>query len=685
MSFISKLFGSRELNKTAKDRNVSTVIPKEKPLDVPASQVSDKAGKTVEPNVSNQVKEKLKPEPTEQAPKNYIEGTTIACFGEKVVGFDNETVIHIGMPNGSTFWAKNYYVGMEKSMVSYINFVLDGTASVQTQYGMIQFSGGSLRVADDVVTQGCASNSIQIISPKGITISLTSYLTFYHPGGNIESGHLAESLKVNGVEMPENTKVTFPEDGNLSYISVNNELIQLKELNLDETALFDAIKENNPEKVKQIFTTIQTDKTSLSEIKDSDNRIPLHVALDMGLTEIAACLIEIGFDINQINTDGDTALHIFSSSGNRNMVQWLLDHQANVNPKNSSDVTPLFAAVHQYHQDIAEMLLNAGADINAVDDDDNLVIYELIEDLTLGIEKKAILESGCSLIKILVNKGIDINRKNNCGETSFMKICSANYPELVDLMLSKGADINDRDNNSETPLFYAVKAGNIRIAEMLSAAGAEVNMANESGKYPLELAFNDQMVEIVQLLLQHGADVSCLPEDADLGFQHLDINKRLLDAAMHGNHEVIEALLNKGADINTISEMGYTPLMWSVMKDYYIDASRLLVEAGTNLNIQNYKGDTALLIALKESSENTAELLIDKGADIHIQGNGSGFLEIPLVLAAYKGYQDIVLKMINLGADVNAQCKNGETALSEAKSMGRNPVVELLLAHGATN
>ncbi len=683
MSFISKLFGSGELNKTAKDRNVNAVNPKEKPLNVPTSQVSDKA---VEPDVSNQVTEKSKPEPPEPAPVKYIEGTTIALLGERVVGFDDETVTHIGMPNGSTFWAKNFYVGMEKSRVSYIDFALDGTASVQTQYGVIQFSGDSLRVADDVVTQGCASNSIQIVSPDGIKVSLTSYLTFYHPGGNIESGYLAESLKVNGAEIPKNTKVTFPEDGNLSYISVNNKnkLIQLKELNLDETALFDAIKENNPEKVKQIFTTIHTDKTSLSEIKDSDNRIPLHIALDFGLTDMATCLKEIGFDINQINTGGDTALHTFSSTGNRNLVQWLLDHQANVNLKNDSGVTPLFAAVHHYHLDIAEMLLNAGADINATDDDDNLVIYELIEDLTLGIEKKAKLESGCSLVKMLVNKGIAINRKNNCGESSFMKMCSAKYPELVDLMLSKGAEINDRDNNSETPLFYAVRAGNIRITEMLVTAGVEVNTVNEGGEYPLELAFNDQMVEIVQLLLQHGADVSCLPEDADLGFQHLDINKRLLDAAMHGNHEVIEALLNKGADINTISEMGYTPLMWSVMKDYYIGASRLLMEAGANLNIQNHKGDTALLIALKESSGNTAELLIDNGADIHIQGNGSGFPEIPVALAAYKGYQDIVLKMINQGADVNAQCKDGETALSLAKSMGHNPVVELLLAHGAT-
>jgi len=615
------------------------------------------------------------------APKKYISNSKIAILQERIIGFDDESIIQIELPNGSTFWAKNFSVFSGDKETIDINFYLEGIARISTKYGDISFSGDSLRVKDGMVTEGLAISSIEIHSPEGVSVPLTYYLSFYWPGGNISRGYLSETLTINGVEYPKNTKVEFPEDGNLSYVKIDGKQVQLKELQQNETFLFEAIKTNNLQGVKESLEKLHAIDTCLEDIKDSDNQIPLHSALNKGFMEVASLLIEKGFNIDQKNAQGDAALHVFSAAGNISVVRWLLDNRAEVNQKNQRGRTPFFLALLAYRTDIVEMLLKAGADIAIKDDNDNHAIFDIIEDLTLKIEEKSKLEQACCMVRMLVNAGLDVNMKNSAGESLFMKTCSAKYPELVELMLSHGANINDRDALENTPLHHAVSSGNIKITELLIAAGADVNAVNKEGETALTIAYENNQIELVNILVNSGADTSKLPPDADLTFTDENINKRLQDAAYDGNRELIEALLKRGANVNVEeSEMGYTPLMEASMKDYHNDSVQLLIEAGANLNARNSKGETALMVALKEFGKLNAELLVEKGADFNIANNGG---EIPIVIAAGHGYANVVAKMIARGANVNAKSRNGDTALSLARSSGYDDVVDLLLAHGA--
>jgi len=175
------------------------------------------------------------------APKKYIRNSKIAILQERIIGFDDESIIQIELPNGSTFWAKNFSVFSGDKETIDINFYLEGIARISTKYGDISFSGDSLRVKDGMVTEGLAISSIEIHSPEGVSVPLTYYLSFYWPGGNISRGYLSETLTINGVEYPKNTKVEFPEDGNLSYVKIDGKQVQLKELQQNETFLFEAI------------------------------------------------------------------------------------------------------------------------------------------------------------------------------------------------------------------------------------------------------------------------------------------------------------------------------------------------------------------------------------------------------------------------------------------------------------
>lgn len=99
---------------------------------------------------------------------------------------------------------------------------------------------------------------------------------------------------------------------------------------------------------------------------------------------------------------------------------------------------------------------------------------------------------------------------------------------------------------------------------------------------------------------------------------------------------IIDLLIKKGADINTIGENGLTILMKSAMysaRPGYSIMSRLnyLIKNGANLNIKDVNGDTALLLAIKEGARiDVIKKLISAGADVNL-ANANG--QTPLMLA----------------------------------------------------
>ena len=73
------------------------------------------------------------------------------------------------------------------------------------------------------------------------------------------------------------------------------------------------------------------------------------------------------------------------------------------------------------------------------------------------------------------------------------------------LVKEKGADVNKENNNGQTPLFSVCTYGNSEIVKYLVEHGANVNKADKDGKTPLFDACWDGNLEIVKYLAEHGA------------------------------------------------------------------------------------------------------------------------------------------------------------------------------------
>jgi ankyrin repeat protein len=148
--------------------------------------------------------------------------------------------------------------------------------------------------------------------------------------------------------------------------------------------------------------------------------------------------------------------------------------------------------------------------------------------------------------------------------------------------------------------------------------------------------------------------------------------------AIHGNDlGAVRALVQKSG-VDAKDSRGTTPLMYAAAVGS-LDAMKLLIEAGADVNAKNAFDATALMWAAGDIDK--VRLLLSKGADVKAK---SKIGRTPLLLAAFHdGASEIVRLMIDHGADVMARDKDGTSGLEAAASVNDSESVRLLLSKGA--
>jgi ankyrin repeat protein len=184
--------------------------------------------------------------------------------------------------------------------------------------------------------------------------------------------------------------------------------------------------------------------------------------------------------------------------------------------------------------------------------------------------------------------------------------------------------------------------------------------------------------------------------------------------------EMLEKAIAGGKDINYQRKQdGYTPLMYSIIKGRISFAERMLQE-NCNLDLQDKKGNTALLTALQLNGLKLAKKMLDKGA-LAVAVNKQGYSAIsylaknnnewdtarlslqlelldiliekgetinkthqsPLILASEAGSPVMVGTLLEKGADINLITDDNKSALTAAAAKGRGQVIQVLLRNGA--
>ncbi len=243
--------------------------------------------------------------------------------------------------------------------------------------------------------------------------------------------------------------------------------------------------------------------------------------------------------------------------------------------------------------------------------------------------------------------------------------------DSIQTVLDNGADVNGRNILGESALMFAIEGCQTKAAKFLLDQGAEFEFHTKLGYTPLIKASALGCYEIVELLIQKKAAVE--KEEPRHRFN-------ALSKAVERNHpQIVQLLLDAGADVNYADIYGVTPLMIASQKGY-LDIAELLLQRGADVTAKSLIQQTALLCALDYGFPDIAVLLINHGANVN---DIDKYNRTTLMLAASLGDSSLVSMLVEKGVDINVQNDKKQTAAVIAQAKKFNNIVDFLLKSGA--
>ena len=274
--------------------------------------------------------------------------------------------------------------------------------------------------------------------------------------------------------------------------------------------------------------------------RTDDKVTPLHLASNWNHYMAVRLLMENGADANIPCNDGNSPLHMAASKGNFNVVRLLLDYGADVNIPDNDGYTPFHCAASRGCSFTAELLIEKVSNVNLRTKRGRTPLYIAVKNqheqlIKMLLEHKADVSMGYSED---TEERIYLVRGKDRGKPAWHYVLVDKHVLGLFLKKTKGGslDVKDfgtvlRSGRGQNP-----PAGTIeQILKENSAMFEEI-----PGESLLHVACRNNDAVAIDLLVKHGA-WNLNPRDAE-GFTPLHI------AAIHGNMQAVEKLVDLGAD-----------------------------------------------------------------------------------------------------------------------------------------
>ncbi len=312
---------------------------------------------------------------------------------------------------------------------------------------------------------------------------------------------------------------------------------------------------------------------------------------------LAKKLLDHGLDPNYAGENGETPLMWASIHGNVELLNDLLKHGANLDQEYSNGFRALAYATFNEHLEAVKALLNAGAKVNAADDEGMTALH-----IAAGVGSVPITQA-------LLEKGADPMQTNTLGRTPYyysninyckkLKVLFQPLPNLPDVERFRNPELLEELDQSDHETYHQhpnkvaellFKYGATRVAETgtlkkktfidspcLDITKATINSSDQlkslsefiskisSGELsdlattPLMAAsYMGKLQFVKDLLHHHGVN---LDQENSTGSRALSF------AALNGHIEIVQELLNAGADMNHINKIEKSALYYALLKN----------------------------------------------------------------------------------------------------------------------
>jgi ankyrin repeat protein len=220
-------------------------------------------------------------------------------------------------------------------------------------------------------------------------------------------------------------------------------------------------------------------------------------------------------------------------------------------------------------------------------------------------------------------------------------------------------------------LLTAVENGQLEDVSRLLKQGANANAADQYQLTALTWAAMKSQPAIARVLLAAGANPNPQPSTvAPAGFP-------LARAAGVGSLELVEILLDAGAQVNAKDKDGRTAIFKAAYYSSNLNILAKLINAGADIHAVGNNGMTCLIEAAGAGRAENVRLLLNKGAKVNARSNLN---ETALIHAAAGGHLEVVRLLLSAGADPSIRMSDGRTAVDIAHERGHTAVVNILQA-----
>lgn len=312
----------------------------------------------------------------------------------------------------------------------------------------------------------------------------------------------------------------------------------------------------------------------------------------------------------------------------------------------------------------------------------------------------------------LIDRGADVNAKDDTEQSAYLIATSEGYLELLRLTLGHGADVSDRDSWNGTGLIRAAERGHHLVVGELLQAGVSRDHVNRIGYQAIHEAVwlgedTARYVDTIRVLAAGGVTLDRPSEQERLtplemarakghpmqaaalraavdGATPAKPDAALLRAARTGDADLAVRALRAGARLEVRNRLEQTPLLLAATHDR-VRVAELLVALGADPDALDHQHDTPWLVTGVTGSVAMLETLLPARPDLGILNRYGGTSLIP---ASERGHVGYVRRVLRTDVDVDHVNRLGWTALLEAVILGdggarHQEIVRLLLDAGA--
>jgi len=296
-----------------------------------------------------------------------------------------------------------------------------------------------------------------------------------------------------------------------------------------------------------------------------------------------------------------------------------------------------------------------------------LVFFAWSEEIHIAAQK-----GDLAAVKAIVESGAEsVDSRDADGRTPLHLASRGVHIEVIRYLVDNGADLDALDSNQIAPLHSLTSRNHSQGIELLLSRGADIDILDYQNNSPLHYAAMSNHIEAASILVENGASLELK--------ENYGRTPLILCARERGGPEMTRLLLEAGAEVNAKDRASSTPLELAAWRGK-AEVVDILLEAGAEIPTKGSKATYHLIFAAAKGLTNLFNTMVKKGADITIELSSGGSL---MHEAAAGGSLEILKQMAGEGLDINKKDQYGWTPLHYAAKNGHSQPIEWMIGNGA--